>query len=359
MVKQLKILILCATLAAAALVFAQNRQAAQTRGETAGQKFKNIKVLNDMPAEQMGKVMNLMSASLGVNCKFCHTSGSSDFEKDDNEHKAIAREMIKMTLALNKNHFAGRTEITCQTCHNGRVRPQSAPDLHAAARPERPRPPEAKPSVEQLLEKYALALGGRANLARIASRQIKAQRVEPDGRTREAEEIWQQGNKMLVETVYPSKEFGDFVVREIFDGRSARKTGNGAPIELKADEREQIEREARLFANPDLKAVYARMEVGAVEKIDGREVFAVSAETPAGARERLYFDAVTGLLARRVASAPTVLGAFEYQVDYADYKDFGGVRLPASTRFAVPNISWTRRILEVKNNVAIDDEKFR
>ena len=38
----------------------------QTKIETAGQKFKNIKVLNEMPADQMGKVMNLMSASLGV-----------------------------------------------------------------------------------------------------------------------------------------------------------------------------------------------------------------------------------------------------------------------------------------------------
>ena len=40
--------------------------------ETAGQKFKKIKVLNDMPADQIGKVMNLFSAGLGVNCNYCH-----------------------------------------------------------------------------------------------------------------------------------------------------------------------------------------------------------------------------------------------------------------------------------------------
>ncbi|MEO5670166.1 MAG: photosynthetic reaction center cytochrome c subunit family protein [Ramlibacter sp.] len=56
----------------------------QTKVETAGQKFKNIKVLNDMPADQMGKVMNLMSASLGVNCSFCHIGDA--FEKDDIRH---------------------------------------------------------------------------------------------------------------------------------------------------------------------------------------------------------------------------------------------------------------------------------
>ena len=53
-----------------------------------------------------------------------------------------------------------------------------------------------------------------------------------------------------------------------------------------------------------------------------------------------------------------VLGNFVYQVDYMGYKNFGGAKLPATTRFAVPNISWTRKILEVKNNAAIEDAKF-
>jgi hypothetical protein len=38
---------------------------AQTKVETAGEKFKNIKVLNEMPADQLGRVMNIVAASLG------------------------------------------------------------------------------------------------------------------------------------------------------------------------------------------------------------------------------------------------------------------------------------------------------
>ena len=40
-----------------------------------------------------------------------------------------------------------------------------------------------------------------------------------------------------------------------------------------------------------------------------------------------------------------------------EYKDFGGVKLPATTRFAMPGITWTRKILEVKS-VTVDDAKF-
>ena len=337
-----------------AYVFLATQGNTQTKQiETAGQKFKNIKVLNDMPADQLGKVMNIMSASLGVHCNFCHVSNDADFEKDGKKEKETAREMIKMTFELNKNHFDNRPEISCNTCHGGRSHPQSAPNLNPVVAEERPVQPEKKPTVDEILAKYETALGGKANLAKVTSRQIKAQRVEPDGKTVEEEEVLQKAGKILATTKYPN-----YIVTEGFDSKVAWKRGNKDEIVLKADEAEQIKREAQLFANPNLKEIYPKMDFRFVDKIDGREVYVVLATNADNSRERLNFDAATGLLVRRSAGVPTVLGAFVFQVDYTDYKDFGGVKLPASVRFAVPNISWTRKVLEVKNNVTIDDVKF-
>ncbi|MGI8668564.1 MAG: c-type cytochrome [Aridibacter sp.] len=346
------------TFAFFACVFLVNKGNTQTKTETAGQKFKSIKVLNDMPADQMGKVMNMMSASLGVNCAFCHASNDGDFEKEGFEHKDIARNMLKMTFELNKNYFEGHTEINCNSCHQGKPHPQATIPLMPVVREERPAQPDKKPTVEEILTKYETALGGKKNLAKITSRQIKAQRVEPDGKTFEDEEILQKDGKMLVKTIYPSKEYGDYVIEEIYDGEQAFKLGNGEKVKLKPDEIEQIKREAQIFANPNLKEIYPKMDFRSVDKIDGREVYVLNASTAENGRERLYFDVQTNLLVRRVAFTPTVLGNFQYQVDYKNYKDFGGVKLPTTTRFAVPNISWTRKILDVKNNVKIDDAKF-
>jgi hypothetical protein len=311
-----------------ALVFFVTKGETQTKGETAGQRFKSIKVLNEMPADQMGKVMNMMAASLGVNCKFCHASNDGDYEKEGFEHKDMARQMLKMTFDLNKNYFEGRPEINCNSCHQGKSHPQATVPLMPVATESRALQPEKKPSVEEILAKYETALGGKANLAKITSRQIKAQRVEPDGKTFEAEEVLQKSDKMLVQTTYPSKEYGDYLVTEGFDGKTAWKRGNKDEIILKADETEQIRREAQVFANPNLKAIYQKMDFRFVDKIDGREVLVISATTADNQRERLYFDASSGLLVRRVAATPTVLGFFQYQVDYTDYKDFGGVKLP-------------------------------
>ena len=324
--------------------------------ETAGQKFKNIKVLNDMPADQLGKVMNLFSASLGVNCNYCHIEG--DFAKDGKEEKESSRQMITMTLGLNKNFFDNRPEISCNTCHQGRTHPQSAINFNAPKPEERPKQPDVKPMIDAILAKYQTAVGGKDALAKITSRQLMASRVEPDGKTSEAETILQKGGKMLTTTTYNSKENGNFLVVETYDGTTARKTGNQKEIALKADEMEQIKREAQIWSNADLKTVYAKIDYRFTNKIDGREVYVVSASTAENGREQLFFDTQTGLLIRRVASTPTVLGNFQYQVDYADYKDFGGVKLPTTIRYAMPNISWTRKVLDVKNNAAIDAAKF-
>jgi Photosynthetic reaction centre cytochrome C subunit len=351
-------LFIVAVSAATAMVFlaghwATHAQKAQV--ETAGQKFKSIKVLNDMPADQMGKVMNMFSASLGVDCKFCHTSNDGDYEKEGVEHKETARKMIKMVFDLNKSQFNGRPEINCNTCHHGISHPQPSFPL-GEAKPAAPRPsqPEKGPTADATVAKYEAAIGGRPNIDKATSRKIMSMRVEPDGKTTESETIWLKGGKYRADLAY-----GTYIVTELFDGIAGQKFGGGSPIELKPDEAEQIKREAEILSGISLKTVYPRMDFRSVERIDGKEVNYYIGTTAGNVRERLYFDVATGLLVRRSASTPTVFGGFVYQVDYSDYKDFGGVKLPTTMRYAVPHMSWTRKIGDVKSNIPVDESVFK
>src|SRR5260221_10546636 len=107
----IKVTVVVAITSFAALVFVFNHPAAQTQVQTAGQRFKNIKVLNDMPADQLGKVMNIFAASLGQDCAYCHNT--KDYSSDEKKEKQTARRMIQMTLDINKNSFGGRTQVSC------------------------------------------------------------------------------------------------------------------------------------------------------------------------------------------------------------------------------------------------------
>src|SRR5215475_13414860 len=69
------------------------------KGKKSSQAFKNIKILKDLPADQLIPIMRKIDASLGVRCDFCHvvTNGPGrrheGFEKDDKPMKNVARQM--------------------------------------------------------------------------------------------------------------------------------------------------------------------------------------------------------------------------------------------------------------------------
>src|SRR5262245_45280504 len=81
---------------------------AQTVGPKTTEKvYKNIVKLKGIPADQLLPAMQFMSASLGVECSFCHVQGKMD--ADEKPAKKTARAMIAMQMAINKESFGGRT----------------------------------------------------------------------------------------------------------------------------------------------------------------------------------------------------------------------------------------------------------
>ena len=95
----------------------------------AEQQFKNIKVFKGIPADQVIPAMEFITASLGVECEFCHVRQEHGmaFDKDDKKPKEVARKMIEMMTAINKDNFEGKREVTCNTCHHGAAHPVGHP----------------------------------------------------------------------------------------------------------------------------------------------------------------------------------------------------------------------------------------
>ena len=122
---------------------AQNQPAG--RVPTSAEQFKNIKVLKDLPADQMIPVMHNISISLGVQCTFCHEVETdaqgrhTGFEKDTKKEKDIARGMISMTQELNAHQRILDKKATCFMCHHGQAEPQvRAPMPPLPGAPPRP-----------------------------------------------------------------------------------------------------------------------------------------------------------------------------------------------------------------------------
>jgi hypothetical protein len=104
---------------------ARTQSAAAAGPKTAVQQFKNIQVLKDIPADQLIPAMQFITASLGVECEFCHVEGA--FEKDDKKPKQTARVMMGMMFTINQDNFDGHREVTCYSCHRGSTDPVATP----------------------------------------------------------------------------------------------------------------------------------------------------------------------------------------------------------------------------------------
>src|SRR2546428_2368225 len=108
-------------------VFQQPAQGEKTIEQTR----KNIKVLNGIPESQLIPMMNFFAASLGVRCNFCHVNnaGQWDYPADTKPEKNTARELITMTLSVNKTTKGTNGEVSCFSCHRDRTTPVRVPAL--------------------------------------------------------------------------------------------------------------------------------------------------------------------------------------------------------------------------------------
>lgn len=94
----------------------------------AGEVFKNVKILKEMPAARFLRIMDLgYSRSLGVGCEHCHVEGR--WEVDEKRPKRAAREMMQLVREINEKLGTMQeidTEeptVNCTTCHRGYVKP--------------------------------------------------------------------------------------------------------------------------------------------------------------------------------------------------------------------------------------------
>jgi hypothetical protein len=104
--------------------------------------------------------------------------------------------------------------------------------------------------------------------------------------------------------------------------------------------------------------MFTEVVVRGKEKIDDHPAYVVVGQREGKPPVRLYFDEQSGLLVRLVRFGETALGWLPTQIDYADYRETDGVRIPYRWTIARPNGRFTIQVSDVKQNVPVDDAKF-
>jgi photosynthetic reaction center cytochrome c subunit len=84
--------------------------------------YQHLEVIGDLPAGSLPKVMGILTAALGANCEDCHAPGG-DWANDSPRRKQIARKMMQMSNAIDREWFERKGRAGCYACHRGHLTP--------------------------------------------------------------------------------------------------------------------------------------------------------------------------------------------------------------------------------------------
>jgi hypothetical protein len=157
-----------------------------------------------------------------------------------------------------------------------------------------------------------------------------------------------------------------------FNGQAAWAIGGGggrggpggpppdAPRDLTGFQMQQGLRLADFSLPLRLKDRYESLAVNKTyDTINGSSVVVLTGRPYPDVTEQLSFDRETGLLRRRTITTTGVrLMVLPEQIDYSDYRDVSGVKVPFTVRHATWNAVTTEKITDVKINAPIADNAF-
>jgi photosynthetic reaction center cytochrome c subunit len=327
---------------AASLAFLGYAVAATPQGEPlAEQQFKNIVSFKGSKATDVIPAMEFMSASLKVDCEFCHTE---DRASDDKPEKKTARAMIAMQRDINAKHFEGATEVTCATCHGGRSKPLSVPPV-TGVETRAQRSTTVKP--DDVISQFSNVVGEgpRAGIRLFGKSTQK-------GETASIDAVY-LGDKFLI-VRHTSK--GDFKFG--FNGSQLWYAAPGFSTVIPSEVAERFRNQNRLYLSRGSMLKLTR-PTGGTARV-ARQDAVVLAGTMVGSTTRasLFVDKKSGRLLRASYAYPTVLGTLAENTEFTNYKKVGAAVVPMTITLHTGDFDETRAFSSAKEDARIDPRIF-
>jgi len=378
-------------IAMAALVGAMTtaRVASQDRPLLSDQVFKNVQALKGIPVDEFLGTMGIMAASLQFDCSDCHVNaGTANVDwAADTPRKIMARRMVNMVTAINQNNFGGRQMVTCWTCHRNRDKPLVTPTLATIYGTPTVEPddvitqfPGADPP-GSILDRFIQASGGAQRLAALTSVSARGTAVGFGGLGGDGsvEIVAKAPDKRATIILFKAETNRGDQIRT-YDGRTGwvRTPLNVVgEFQLIGGDLDGARVDAQLSFPGQIKSILTNLKSGPPTTItdlpaptsqsslvqgstggQSHVVDVVQGTGPRGLLVTLYFDQQTGLLLRELRFGPSLIGRVPTQIDFADYRDVNGIKLPFRITYAWLDGRDAIVLNDVRTNVPVDDAKF-
>lgn len=348
-------------------------QDAAVNQKTAGQFFKNVttSTLQGLTPSDFLASMGVMSAALGYDCSNCHPGAGTDqmdWATDSNPKKRMARRMVEMVAAINRQHFGGAEKITCWSCHHGLDDPASSIALDRLySEPSGERADiipaiESEPPASKILDQYIEAIGGAEKLAHIRNFVLTGHSEGYGGLGGNAAfQVFAEAPNHHGMWIHFPEHPDRGVSAWTYDGKTgwiSTPRGFLREYQLNGNDLAGAKLDSILAFPAGIKTALQNWRVGPEDGVRDRPAYVVQGSGPGGLLGTFYFDKETHLLMRYVRQTPTPIGRVSVQQDFEDYRDVDGVKFAFKYSFLWLDGRFTAIISDVNTNVPMDEASF-
>lgn len=217
-------------------------------------------------------------------------------------------------------------------------------------------PAEPALTAEQIIEKSIEASGGRKAMESLTSAWGRVAIENTIQHMHGTIEYYAKApNKRLV--VVKIEDLGE--LRQGFDGVNGWiDMGEQGVGDMNGEQLAAFKREA--VFNPILRwrEMYPKAALKGKEKVEDRDAYALEMTATDGTAETHYYDAETFLLVRQKGFRETPQGPQQITLDYLDYREVGGLKMPFITKQTMAAGGTISRTEEMKVNLPVDDALF-
>lgn len=215
--------------------------------------------------------------------------------------------------------------------------------------------PTEQAKIDQILQRYEDAVGGREAIDSITSYRLKGT-FTLAGMTGRVQAWRKEPNKYVSVMEFP--RIG--TLKKGFDGETHWfQTPGGTFTEKSQEEIAKLERDTAAYSAAKIRGLFDSMKLEPKARLNGRDIHVIEGKPLKGPAEKLFFDVENGLLVRWDMARRESNRTIFVKVHLDDYRDVGGVKAAFKARFAFEQFTFTVQVDEAEHNIPIDDAIFR
>ena len=243
--------------------------------------------------------------------------------------------MLKRALSLVTLLLVVIAQVSCAR--------RSATPPEPAASPT----PTEQAKIDQILQRYEDALGGRAAIDAITSYKLKGT-FTLAGVTGSIQAWRKEPNKYVSVMEFPRVG----ILKKGFDGETHWfQTPGGTFTEKSQEEVAKLERDSAAYSAAKIRGLFDSMKLEPKARLNGRDMHVIEGKPLKGPAEKLFFDVENGLLVRWDMARRDTNRTFFVKVHLDDYREVGGAKAAFKVRFAFEEFTLTVQAEKIEHNI--------